>query len=462
MFVDNLFSKINTSKSHRYLYLTPHVYTVGDCSTEILYGIIKAKSRKKKLFIIYPYDIPFIFRWKLTNNELFLLESKYIVKQGKYVRLMVRLLATLVYVPIRIYGLIARDYFGKNIDESVSIPRIGEREVYSPINGENIYNYSLTRQYVSDWWGRGEMKDAVVGLHLQFEFNSINSLKKTLGMSENDWYVCLHVRENGFRNDKDRREYRNSNIRNYIKAIREITLRGGWVIRMGDNTMTRLPKMERVIDYPFTYHKSDLNDLLLIKYCYFYIGNQSGILDTANLFSKNVLIINMIDWSASGLYGRYARGILKHWYSKKEKKYVSLEWLFKNMVGFITEEYAMYSNSSEHHKWKGVHGFPISMEDYTLVENSEDEIKDAVVEYLDMLTSDDYSPSNFQSLFSMYRQKCIENILFDKHKGVYMFGSDKRNLINNNNFSFRTELSNGFISNCFLSKNWSSNSRNSS
>ena len=115
MFVDNLFSKINTSKSHRYLYLTPHVYTVGDCSTEILYGIIKAKSRKKKLFIIYPYDIPFIFRWKLTNNELFLLESKYIVKQGKYVRLMVRLLATLVYVPIRIYGLIARDYFGKNI-----------------------------------------------------------------------------------------------------------------------------------------------------------------------------------------------------------------------------------------------------------------------------------------------------------------------------------------------------------
>ena len=67
MFVDNLFSKINASKSHRYLYLTPHVYTVGNCSIEILYGIIAAKSRGKKLFIIYPFDIPFVFKWNITN-----------------------------------------------------------------------------------------------------------------------------------------------------------------------------------------------------------------------------------------------------------------------------------------------------------------------------------------------------------------------------------------------------------
>ena len=151
----------------------------------------------------------------------------------------------------------------------------------------------------------------------------------------------------------------------------------------------------------------------------------------ANLFSKNVLITNMIDWSGSGLQGEKSRGILKHWYSKKEKKYVSFEWLFKNRVGFITEEYAIWKNYSEASEWEDIHGFSASLDDYTLFENSEDEIKDAVVEYLDVV-NDNYAPSSLQFLFSMYRQKCIENILFDKHKGVYMFGSDKRNLINNN------------------------------
>ena len=458
MFVDNLFSKINASKSHRYLYLTPHVYTVGNCSIEILYGIIAAKSRGKKLFIIYPFDIPFVFKWSLTNNELFLLESKYIVKQSKYVRPIVRFLATIVYIPIRVYGLIVRDYFGKKIDESISIPRIGELEIYTPVHREEKYDYSLTERYVLDWWGEDKIKDIAIRLPLQSELDSINNLKKTLGMLESDWYVCLHVRENGFRADKGRRDYRNSNIYNYIKAIKEITSRGGWVVRMGDDTMLRLPNMDRVVDYPFSKYKNDLNDIILIKNCYFYLGVQSGILDVANLFSKNVLITNMIDWSGSGLQGEKSRGILKHWYSKKEKKYVSFEWLFKNRVGFITEEYAIWKNYSEASEWEDIHGFSASLDDYTLFENSEDEIKDAVVEYLDVV-NDNYAPSSLQFLFSMYRQKCMKDVLFGPD--IYMFNSNKRNYINNNFFALRTELSNGLISNCFLSKNWKHNTHNS-
>ena len=104
------------------------------------------------------------------------------------------------------------------------------------------------------------------------------------------------MRESGFRNDAGRREYRNATIGNYVKAFERITERGGWVSRMGDATMTKLPEMERVIDYAFTKYKSDLMDLFLIKKCRFFIGCQSGILDIASLFQKPTLIINMYNW----------------------------------------------------------------------------------------------------------------------------------------------------------------------
>ena len=69
---------------------------------------------------------------------------------------------------------------------------------------------------------------------------------REMGISADDWFVCVHVRENGFINDEGRREYRNAKIENYTRAIERIVERGGWVIRMGDATMTKLPEMERV------------------------------------------------------------------------------------------------------------------------------------------------------------------------------------------------------------------------
>ena len=38
-----------------------------------------------------------------------------------------------------------------------------------------------------------------------------------MGISPDDWFACVHVRESGFRNDIGRREYRNAKIANYQK-----------------------------------------------------------------------------------------------------------------------------------------------------------------------------------------------------------------------------------------------------
>ncbi len=457
MFVDKIFSRINKLSNHPYLYITPNVYAIGDCSQSILYGVISARSQNKKLFFLYPYDLSFIFKWKLTNRELFLLESEYIKKQGYFTLLLTRLLVTIVYIPIRTYALIARDFFKKHVDESILTPMIGSKEIFIPCHVDCDFNYYIVKKYLSKWWFNQNVIDFKIRKFDLFNNNGLSNLKKSLGMLEDDWYVCLHVRENGFRGDVGRREYRNSNIYNYIKAIKEITSRGGWVVRMGDNTMQRLPKMEKVVDYPFSKYKSDLNDILLIKDCYFYLGAQSGILDVANLFSKNILIVNMVQWS-SGLKGVNSRGILKHWYSKKKKMYISFEQLFKNRIGFVTEEHAIWTNDNEAVKWKEAHESSVSIDDYILFENNEDEIKDAVVEYLDNLDGNNFHPSSLQLLFSMYRQECIADMLFGPD--IYMFNSNNINLINNYYFALEVESANGFISNSFLSKNWKHNMRN--
>ena len=114
---------------------------------------------------------------------------------------------------------------------------------------------------------------------------------REMGIPKGAWYVCVYARDGGFYSSKNYKEgtnkkIRNSNIKNYIKAIKLITDRGGWVIRMGDRNMQPLSKIKNVIDYPFSEFKSDLMDLYLIKNCSFFICNHSGITGAAIKFEK--------------------------------------------------------------------------------------------------------------------------------------------------------------------------------
>jgi hypothetical protein len=72
-----------------------------------------------------------------------------------------------------------------------------------------------------------------------------------LGVPKNAWFVCLHVREDGFRREGIT-THRSADINTYSLAIESIVARGGWVIRMGDPTMKPLPPMKQAIDYART------------------------------------------------------------------------------------------------------------------------------------------------------------------------------------------------------------------
>lgn len=121
-----------------------------------------------------------------------------------------------------------------------------------------------------------------------------------LGVPPGAWYVGLHVREGGFHGDGAGAtgNHRNARIEDYLPAIREITSRGGWVIRLGDSTMTPLPRMEKVVDYARSSVKSERMDLFLLATARFVLGTTSGLTTATLAFGTPMLLVNCIsnDW----------------------------------------------------------------------------------------------------------------------------------------------------------------------
>ena len=436
MFLEKIFNKINSSKTHPYFYLSPNAYAIGNCAEEIFNGLIHAKDSGKKLFIIYTFNLPFIFKYKLTNRSLFSIQSSYIYQPNSVVLFFIRLLLTLLYIPLRLSSLISRRLLDVRFEESYDYPCVGKKTLFVPSFDRDKFEFMNVIKH--DWKKK---------FNYTFDFTlggcskeEILSSLEAMGIPKNDWYVCLHVRESGFRNDKGRREYRNSDINNYIPAIKEIVSRGGWVVRMGDDTMKPLPKLKNVIDYPFTKFKSEILDLCLIKHCYFYIGCQSGIYDVAKLFKKPTLLINMINWTFGGPLYYKDRAILKHIYCKKYKKYLSLKELFTG--GWETQN---------------IHGI---VEDYDYLENSEEEILNAVIEYSECMDNGSFLATDLQKLSADHIKQQAYSIFKNPRLLPSNLTSASSELLEKYRFASQVEGAEGYLSKNYLKNNWEYDSLN--
>lgn len=126
--------------------------------------------------------------------------------------------------------------------------------------------------------------------------------------------------------------------------------------------MTRLPAMERVIDYPFTKAKSALMDVYLISECSLYIGMISGIYDVARLFQRPMIMTNMTNWLVAFPQLRNDLGVMKHIFSKSKNRFLTVrEWLAE--------------------PWDAVaHSHKLG-DDYVFHENTPDELRAVVTEY---------------------------------------------------------------------------------
>ena len=192
---------------------------------------------------------------------------------------------------------------------------------------------------------------------------------RALGMPDSGWFACLHVREGGFKraqghNAIDRSL--NAEVAAYLPAIRAITERGGWVVRIGDSSMQPLPTMPRLIDYAHSEMKSEWMDVFLLGACRLYVGTSSGPAYVPPLFGVPCVLTN---WAPTGQRPFNARDIYtpKLYKAGSPPKELSLAEIMAPPVG---------------HALRYAHADEIGL---TQEPNTPEEIREVVIEMLDGL-----------------------------------------------------------------------------
>jgi putative glycosyltransferase (TIGR04372 family) len=125
------------------------------------------------------------------------------------------------------------------------------------------------------------------------------SVLETLGMQRNSWWVAMHMRESSYHDDISPRDV---DPLSYLKSVQTIIDRGGYVVRLGDQGMKVLPKMEGLIDYAHSSAKSDWMDIFIIGGARFLLSSNSGPSAVANLLNVDVAAANWVPIS-QGILG---------------------------------------------------------------------------------------------------------------------------------------------------------------
>lgn len=379
-----IFEFLNNLKYFSYYIVTPLPYAIGTAAWDILFAIEKSREKKKKLLIIVPRFLQKFLKYSICNSYLFdqLIIDGRKQKDFFIIRNFLSFILGIIFFFKRIIALFFRKFLMIKLPEHFFFLDIGiESSYYSNEpkiieNDSDIISYKFfkTKNNI-------EIED-------QQNEQSLKILSK-FGINKEQPYVCLHVREGLYRNDINRRAYRNSNIENYYELIKFLCKKNIYVIRIGRISENKIKIRDKlIIDLPFLDCKKDFLDLFLIKNCNFFIGDQSGPTDVAMFFNKDCLKTNMVRIFELGPVTAKSRSICKIPFFKNNKKLL-------NLNEYLELPYLYH------------HGAFIN-EDLDFVENSSEELYFAIKEYYSTIFESNYCLSNDQILFN---KKVLKNYL---------------------------------------------------
>ena len=416
---------LNRYKNSKYFFLSPLPYAIGSASEQILIAAKYAKLFNKKLVILKIRS----FNYTICNNSLFdsIVINKQKLKIGKSFNFILTKILEIEFFIWRVFLIFLNDKFLKfNFHELSRFSNIGVPNLFETNKTKNK-NISFKRyQDIEKFNSINESLDLSKSLK--------KNIKKILNQfvpSRQDKIVCVHVRDGFYRNDFKRKNYRNSNIENYKKAINFLINKGYLVIRLGDKNCKKTKfKNKYFIDYPFSKFKSEEMDLYLIKISKFYLATQSGIMDVAYMFNKPILTTNMCELFSGFPRKKNDRGIFKTIFSKTKKNPISIFNYMKNPYKFHNPD---NENSNFYFK-----------------ENTENEIYLATKEF----------EKNFQNKFNKKKniiQKKFDRIHNNRYKDMFYERDDLQNSLINSTDSLKMirmfKASSGTFCDSYLKKN---------
>ena len=415
------------SKVSPVIILAPRAESYGNCAEELYFGLLKAKRENKKLLFLCPQNL--FFRRLAANQKLCHFHSVYSIQNKVICNLGGWLLTCLFVLKLILrtlsrskrLGRIFRLIWPKNLPRMAfdfyhMTPIIGRSTLWRP-DGVNFFSWEIVRE--QNWkqqYAEYDPPKLMGGDHRRAE-----QLRIQMGIPLADWFVCFHVRESGYRKDAD--IFRNASIENSIEGIKAITAAGGWVVRIGDPSMTPLPQLERVIDYPHTRYNSELMDIYLISQCSLFIGPNSGPSDVATLFGKPMIIVNSTEWTLKCPLKKGDLTIIKHIFSRSRNRFLSIEEILEGPFD-----------------WQG---FSSHSSEYMMVENTPEEIRDVIEEYL--AEPEDYDYSELQEAFNQGRCDQIHR---------YLDPIDERSVVTQYRIASRADAAAGTLGQKYLEQNW--------
>jgi putative glycosyltransferase (TIGR04372 family) len=245
--------------------------------------------------------------------------------------------------------------FGPRVASLIALPD-GSRRYFT--EGMGLVQEAWERE------GRGPLLE-LTDADLEFGRKAL----RAMGVPDGAWFVSLHARSSGFHKEGKgfHQSHRNAAVRDYLPAAREIARRGGWVIRLGDKSMEKLPPNPGVIDYAHSPYKSPRMDLFLCGACRFYVGGASGLSHVPTTFGVPCVLTNWLS-NALPVYSRRDLFVLKLLRSVEEDRLLTFD-------EYLCPETRLLCYS----------GAELHNQGYEVVDNSPDELRDVVTEMMDQL-----------------------------------------------------------------------------
>jgi putative glycosyltransferase (TIGR04372 family) len=169
--------------------------------------------------------------------------------------------------------------------------------------------------------------------------------------------------------------YRNCDIDHCKQAALYLANKGYYVIRMGKTVSKQFDVGHtHVIDYANHVSRSDFADIYLTSRCVFFISTASGLDGVAQAFRKPLLQVNIAPFKHQLQYWYPCElFIIKKVFDKKNQRYVSIKEV-DNTIGYEDDLQGMLDRLN-----------------WVVVENSENEILEAVCEMGELIEEKNHS-----------------------------------------------------------------------
>ena len=192
--------KLNSIKKFPFYIIVPTVYAIGNASEQISLSANYAFRRKKILIILKINIFPKLLKYNVCNNALF---DEFGIQNNKYIKLLLQFLVNLEFFFKRSFFLITKYFKFKNQSEFI-FPTSGINRVY----GTNKINLNTSHyQNIKPF----NFNRNLLNFNKEKEDYCKKKINK-IGINDNDKLACIHVRDGYYRDDVNRKSYRNSDI----------------------------------------------------------------------------------------------------------------------------------------------------------------------------------------------------------------------------------------------------------